>query len=255
MVSDASALVVPRRFRGPATSGNGGFTAGSLALALAPDVTRQPPVRVRLSAPPPLDTPLTLARDGAALVASAAGTVVASATALDDVEAHHALDAVPAVPFGDALAAGERYPGLHDHPFPECFACGTARSEGDGLRLRPGPVAGRDDGLVAAAWVPGESEVGFDGIVPVPLIWAALDCPGGWSVDVAGRPMVLGTMTAWVLARPGFEERCVVTARVVELTDRKALTASSLYGAAGDLLAMAAHVWVAVDPASFGAQS
>ena len=33
----------------------------------------------------------------------------------------------------------------------------------------------------------------------MPLVWAALDCPGGWSAGIAGRPMVLGTMTARVL--------------------------------------------------------
>jgi acyl-CoA thioesterase FadM len=87
----------------------------------------------------------------------------------------------------------------------------------------------------------------------VPILWAALDCPGGWSVDIVGRPMVLGTMTARVLARPGYEERCVVTGRAVEVGERKARTATSLYGQSGELLATAAHVWVAVDPSTFGA--
>ena len=108
---------------------------------------------------------------------------------------------------------------------------------------------------VAAAWSPGPAQVDAGGTVPVPLVWAALDCPGGWSVDIAGRPMVLGTMTARVLALPALGERLVVTGRAVQVTERKALTATSLYGPAGDLLATAAHVWVAVDPASFGRSS
>jgi hypothetical protein len=36
------------------------------------------------------------------------------------------------------------------------------------------------------------------------------------------------------------------------VTARKARTATSLYGPGGDLLALAAHVWIAVDPATFG---
>ena len=41
--------------------------------------------------------------------------------------------------------------GLHDHPFTGCFVCGTARAEGDGLRLRPGLFAA---GLTACVWTP-----------------------------------------------------------------------------------------------------
>ena len=237
----ARTLVVPRRFRGPATSGNGGWTSGALAALLGTSA----PVRVRLSAPPPLDTPLDVARDDAGdLVARAGdGAVVARATPLGTAEAPGAL---PPVSFEEATAAGERYPGLHDHPFPECFACGPAREAGDGLRLRPGPV---DDARVATTWVPG------DDLLTEPVLWAALDCPGGWSVDIVGRPMVLGTMTAQVLGAPRAGERCVVVGQALEVTDRKARTATTLYGERGDPLAVATHVWVAVDPASFGARS
>jgi hypothetical protein len=262
-------VVVPRRFRGPATSGNGGWTSGSLAEVLAPAPNSltwavgalgiaEPParagrvVRVRLSAPPPLELPMTVVHEGRTVVAQHDGRPVLTATLLADDEAA-GLDPVPPVPYETALAAGERYAGLRDHPFPECFACGPARAPDDGLRLRPGPpdpaVAGVD---VAAAWAPGEADVEADGGVPVPIVWAALDCPGGWSIDVVGRPMVLGTMTARVWARPGYEERCVVTGRAVEVGERKSLTATSLYGQSGDLLATAAHIWVAVDPATFG---
>jgi hypothetical protein len=39
------------------------------------------------------------------------------------------------------------------------------------------------------------------------------------------------------------------------VSERKALTATTLYGAEGRVLALAAHVWVAVNPATFGAAS
>lgn len=252
MTLDPDTLVVPRRFRGPAGSGNGGWTSGALALHLAPDTDPPPPARVRLSAPPPLERPLPVSRaDDGTVTASDGGRPVLVATALDHGDADRELAPVPPVPFGTALAAGDRYAGLAGHPFPECFACGPARAPGDGLRLRPGPVE-REGVDVAAAWSPGDADAGPGGAVPVPLVWAALDCPGGWTVDIVGRPMVLGTMTARVLAAPRPGERCVVTGRAVQVTERKALTATSLYGPAGDLLATAAHVWVAVDPATFG---
>ena len=56
-------ITVAGRFRGPALSGNGGYTAGLLAKRLLgsqirPAESASRAVRVRLSAPPPLDTGL-----------------------------------------------------------------------------------------------------------------------------------------------------------------------------------------------------
>jgi hypothetical protein len=249
MPSLSPSLVVPRRFRGPATSGNGGWTAGALATRLAgTGEAPQPPFRVRLSAPPPLETPLEV-RESKALLDE---QVILEATQLGEDESRATLLPVPPVPYDAAVDAGLRYAGLSDHPFPECFSCGPERSPGDGLRLRPGPVDG-DDGVVAAAWTPDESVVDGSGqvAVAVPVLWAALDCPGGWAVELAGRPMVLGTMTASILARPRAEEPLVVTARALSVSDRKATTATTLYKD-GEVLAVAAHVWIMVDPAAFG---
>ncbi len=80
-----------------------------------------------------------------------------------------------------------------------------------------------------------------------------LDCPGDWAVDLAGRPMVLGTMTARVDDRPRAGEPLVVVGRVIDMSERKATTATTLYRATGETLAAAAHVWVTVDPTTFGA--
>ena len=247
-------LVVPRRFRGPATSGNGGWTSGALVTLLAgTGPAPHPPFRVRLSAPPPLETPLQVS-EGRALLD---GRVVLEASELGDVEARDLLVPVPPVSYEAAVEAGDRYAGLGEHPFPECFGCGPARPAGDGLRLRPGPVPGADaERVVAAAWVPAESVVDDLGLVPVPVLWAALDCPGGWAVDISGRPMVLGTMAAWVHGRPQVGEPLVVTGRAVDVSDRKATTSTTLYrSATREVLAVAAHVWVVVDPATFGARS
>jgi hypothetical protein len=250
--AQVSSLVVPRRFRGPATSGNGGWTSGALAALLAGDAAPAATVRVRLSAPPPLDTPLHVTADDDTVTASAGQRVIGTATVLDDAEGR-SMAPVPPVAFDEAQRAGQRYAGLVDHPFPECFTCGTARA--DGLGLRPGPV---DDGLgerVAAVWRPDVSVVDADGLVPLPVVWAALDCPGGWSVDIVGRPMVLGTMTTRVDERPRAGEPLVVTGRAVDMSERKAVTSTTLYGPDARVLAVATHVWVAVDPATFGAAS
>jgi hypothetical protein len=244
-------LVVPTRFNGPPHSGNGGWTCGALAERFAEGAA----VQVRLSAPPPLDVPLTvIEREGAVTASDAAGPVATAVV----VPNPFTEPAPQPVPWQVALDAETRYRGLADHPFPTCFSCGTARD--DGLGLRPGPLLDRPD-QTACTWTPA-GPVGST--VDVPVTWAALDCPGGWSVDLAGRPMVLGTMTTRLDAAPRAGQRHVVLGRVLRQEGRKAWTETALYalepiGAASDaaprLLARAAAVWIAVDVSTLRDQS
>ncbi len=148
------------------------------------------------------------------------------------------------------------YPGLGNHPFPTCFACGPDRAEGDGLRIFPGPVGG-DRGHVASLWVPhaehAESGDLVDGVERCGsgTTWAALDCVGGWSEDLEGRPCVLGRMTARVDALPVVGEPHVVVGRHLSTEGRKSFTASTLYDADGRVVATARHTWIQVDPSVF----
>ncbi len=256
-------LVVPPARCGPATSGNGGWTSGALAtllLATLPDDRSGDAVRVRLSAPPPLDVPMPVVAVDGGLRATSDGAPVAEAMLLPDDAASALLRPPPAEcadpdeAFNRALAAGERYPGLVDHPFPTCFSCGTARGPGDGLQLRPGAIGATGSAAgTATAWIPHPAFDSGDGRVSTALVWAALDCPGGWSAGLSGRPMVLGTMTARVVGRPRVGERCVVrgVADPASPSGRSVPTRTALYGETGTLLATAAQVWVVVDPARF----
>jgi hypothetical protein len=143
------------------------------------------------------------------------------------------------VPYAEAVAAAEGFPGWHEHPFPTCFVCGTARDPADALMLRPGPVG---DEVFAAAWVPREQAP--------ELVWSALDCPGAWVLGFAGRPMVLGTMTAEVRELPEVGAPHVVVAWPRGGQGRKHHSGTALYTAGGRLLARADAVWIAVDPAT-----
>jgi hypothetical protein len=78
------------------------------------------------------------------------------------------------------------------------------------------------------------------------MVWAALDCPGGWSVPLEGRPYVLGRIAARVDALPTPGQRCVVMGTMTGEDGRKAFTVSSLYGPDGDLLATARGTWIAL---------
>lgn len=227
-------FVVPARFCGPPESGNGGWVSGHLAAVLAPGPHEA--VSVRLRTPPPLDLPMPVetGEDGVVLVRDAEH-VVAQASRAPALSA----DLPAPVSFADAQAAGERYEGLDGHPFPTCFACGTDREVGDGLRLQPARVAPGDE--YACAWVPAAD-------VDVETVWAALDCPGGWVAGVAHRPMVLGTMTAQVAAVPAVGEPHVVMAWRRGAEGRKHHSGTALYAGDGRLLARAEATWIAVDP-------
>jgi len=146
----------------------------------------------------------------------------------------------------EARAAEATYRGLSNHPFPGCFVCGPENTEG--LRLRPGPL---NDGRTACTWHPATDLAGEDGLVDPVFLWAALDCPGGWAIDLEGRPSVLGQMSACIDARPPAGEACVVVGRMLAENGRKTHTAATLYDSDGRVLARAQHTWLLVDPALF----
>ena len=245
-------LVVPARFRGPARSGNGGWTCGALAAHVAGP--RDGTVRVSLHQPPPLDTAMDVVSEDDAVVATLNGAPVARA--VPDVDLTVQLDAVSA---DVARAAESSYRGLESHPFPTCFSCGTGREEGDGLRIFPGRVDDQKGAVrVAATWNPHPSVsedwheyVDADRHASLPVAWAALDCVGAWAGGVGERPLVLGTMAARVHALPVVGEEHVVVGLDRGSEGRKTFTASALYAASGQLVAQAEHVWIAVDPAAF----
>jgi hypothetical protein len=215
-------LVIDRKFRGPTTSANGGYTCGLLSSFLAE------PVEVTLRLQPPLERPLELVtnervelRDGEALVAHAEST---------ELE----LDVPDPISFEEAAAAALPE-GDRDSVFPECFVCGWARD--DGLQIYAGPVEGRD--LVAATWVPSNE------VIAPEFIWAALDCPGAYAVQFGerGNP-VLGRLAARVQRLPHPGERCVVMAWPLGEEGRKLYAGTALFGEDGRMLGSARATWI-----------
>lgn len=238
-------MIIAARFNGPPGSGNGGYTAGLVAseFLAASDGERPAAVEVTLRRPPPLDTALTVrslvdrARlsvyDGDDLIAEASAGTVA-----DD-------EIVPPISFADATAASASYLGFASHPFPTCFVCGPLREVGDGLRLFPGRLP---DGRTATPFVvPAE-------ISPA-LVWAALDCPGGWSVPLEDRPYVLGRLAARIESVPQPGAECVVMGEMISEEGRKAGTLTTLYSPDGDVLALARATWIALAPSGTGTRA
>ena len=224
-------MIIGARFNGPPTSGNGGYTAGLIASYL------DGPAVVTLRRPPPLEAELIVSRSHGTVEVTRHGDLVASAVAWPSGPAEPLTAPVSYV---DAVRASLGYPGFAAHPFPSCFVCGPEREPGDGLRLFPGRVS---EGRVAAPWV-----VPVD--VSPAMVWAALDCPGGWAVPMEARPYVLGRIAARVLFVPHPGEECVVVGELRGEEGRKAHSATTLFGPTGAVLAHAASTWIAIATSS-----
>jgi hypothetical protein len=220
-------MIIPPRFNGPPESAHGGYSAGMLARYLGSPTGAV----VTLRKPPPLGTPLEIRAVNGGISVHDGDRLVAEAAPAPPLP-----DAVPPVSWQEAMAVSASYPGFESHPFPTCFACGPQRPPGDGLRLFSGPLP---DGRCAAPWVVPED------IEPT-LVWAALDCPGGWSIGLQHRPYVLGRLAGRVDALPAAGDGCVVMGATVSRSGRKAEALSTVYGPDGSVLARARATWIAL---------
>ncbi len=228
-------LTIAQRFHGPPDSGNGGYVCGRLAQHVD-----APAVAVRLRIPPPLDTALTVGLEDGRARLMQGEEKVAEAWPID-------LDIEPPTPpeFGEVLAASEQYRGFESHWYPSCFVCGPKRQPGDGLCIFAGPVAGRE--LVAAPWIPESSLAGEDGMVAPEFVWAALDCPGGFSFpEPAQGAILLGEMQAQIVEPVPVSGRYTVIGWEREQDGRKHHTATALFDETGRCHAMAKAIWFEV---------
>ena len=238
-IAREATLTVPHRFRGPAGSANGGYMCGLVAAYVGG------PATVTLRRPPPLAEPMTVETDRSLRVLHG-DTCIAEAEPAQDGPALR----VPAtVSMAQARAAEGRARYFQDPMFPECFVCGTGRRPGDGLRICPGPVPGRQ--VWAAPWTPDASLARDGANVPEEIVWAALDCPSGIAAIEAAdlepdTAVLLGRMTASVTALPvaGGEYRLI--AWPIGRDGRKLTAGSALLGDDGDVLATARTVWLTV---------
>ena len=239
-----TADTISSQFNGPRASGNGGYTCGLLAHRLIGQTPGVTAIASTLRKPPPLDTPLTW-RDTERSVA----LVDESDVVIGSAEPGSFGADPPACPdLETAWRATNAYEGHRYHPFDTCFTCGTARTEGDGLRVFSGPL-GNDQ--VAAVWTPHEAFADADGRLSDEITWAAMDCPGGWAAHIDKMPMVLGRMTAVVNVLPLAGEECIVVGGLVRVEGRKHFTNTALYSVSGALLGHAEQIWVTIDIKDF----
>lgn len=237
----AGTVLVAGRFCGPSDSANGGYASGLVAQWLGGAA------EVELRRPPPLETPMrVVVEDGEAEVTDPDdGGLVLRGRALADAEPH--VEVPPAVTYAEAQDAAHRYVGFERHPFPRCFTCGPEREDGDGLRIFPGQVADRPEGTVAAPWRPDVSFADEHGVMPTAMVWAALDCPTGFTTinaDEDRLPYVLARFAVRVDAPVHVGRDLVVMAWPLGDEGRKHHAASALVDDQGLVIARARALWI-----------
>lgn len=236
MTAQSDEVEIHRRFRGPPTSGNGGYVAGVVAEWI------DGPAEVTLLAPIPLEVPLHRRRDDANVMLFDASRNYARGRPLESQ-----FDfALPGPPSADELeAAAMSFPGPSGHPIPGCFVCGTAREPGDGLCIYPGESPYRD--VAVAEWRPGEELADEHGHIPQRVIWAALDCPSYFGL-CEPRPLALLARMSAMLERPiAPMEPLRITGWELSREGRKHHGATVIHDQAGEVVAVARALWIEVE--------
>ena len=239
-------ITIPRRFRGPPNSGNGGYVCGMLARQIAGAA------EVTLRAPPPLETELDLVEVGKGAWELRQGTAtvaIGRAVTLD-------LSWLERATYAEAVEAEKCTPVKpHEHLLPMCFVCGPDRAPGDGLRLFAGPLVRQHaGGAFAVPWTPDASLAAADGLVATEFVWSALDCPTGYVSQYEPKtgntnvlPILLGRLSVRIDGRPRPGERCVVTSWKTGSEGRRLIAEAALFGEEENLLAVARAIWIVVD--------
>lgn len=235
-------ITIAKRFCGPPSSGNGGYSCGRLAAFIGN------PAEITLRAPPPLDARMLVERrDGAVRLMHGDQLVAEGRSAQLELD-------VPTPPsLDEAAAAGRRFSGLRHHPYDTCFVCGPRRRAGDGLRIFCGPWK---DGRVAGTWTPDASLAGGDGFVAPEFLWSAIDCPGSWSVigrddpdapaGVVSPGALLGRLTGHVVQPLRIGEPCTALGWFLGTEGRKYHVGTAIHTGAGELVAYSKGTWIAL---------
>ncbi|MGA9575154.1 MAG: hypothetical protein WBS20_14545 [Lysobacterales bacterium] len=243
---ETEAIIIDRRFRGPPSSGNGGYSCAMIGRYI------DGPAAVRLLVPPPLDTPLEVRRkdDVVELIyRDENGDITVGSARPASVEPD-----IPEAPdFATAEAASRRYRGFIHHFYPGCYVCGPERAHGDGLRIFAGPVEpGRGpEGMVAAAWVPDATLADAAGNVAPEHMWAALDCPGAYAFpEPQERALLLGELAVSIKGSVSVAEKCVVIGWEISRQGRRHFTGTALFGASGSCRGAGLATWFEVPVAA-----
>lgn len=223
-------ITISKQFCGPPNSGNGGYVCGMLdrQTDYLSEVTLQKTI--------PLNKELNLLQEDETVKLMDGDALIAHAKPGDFYMQ------VPEPPtFEEAEEAAKNYAGLNGrHTFPGCFVCGPDHQQGMYI------FAGRHEEtqLYAAPWIPDRILADEQDRVKTEFIWAALDCPGYFSiVKDQPEPFLLGRMTAKILHPITAYEKCTVIAWDLGREGKKHYCGTAVFNEREELCAVAKGIW------------
>lgn len=234
-------ITIGDRFCGPPNSANGGYCAGKLASFLEGDV------RVKLLAPPPLETALEVEHQGGEAKLLHQEKLVAAAEQIQ-LQWEEPPQLLPSATEIDAHQSQCR--AFNAHPFPGCFVCGPERQPFDGLCIYPGPLG---QGICGATWSPGADCIGAEKeAVDLPFVWAALDCPSSFPLlepedNQRLAPMVLASLAVSINTplRANRTYRILSWAKSVE--GRKGFSRAMIFDTEDQAIAYSEALWISLN--------
>jgi hypothetical protein len=237
-------IVVPRQFRGPPFTANGGYICGVLAGAVGGRGVAM------LRSGVPLDTAVRIepGEDGAVTLVNGEGTVLGSARPAEDSQIPNPPPAPPTIEEARAFAGVSQFAERSLHR--GCFSCCIEREAGEGLGVHVGQIDGAPAGQCAGVWTPHENFALEDGTIPDEITWGALDCSGSmaWWIKSGSPVGLLGTMAGEVLRKPKAGETYVVVAWAREVEGRKHFAGVALFDGKGEVMARSGQIWIGRPP-------
>ncbi|MEV2222306.1 hypothetical protein AB0E01_20820 [Nocardia vinacea] len=238
-VIQTETVTVPEHVHGYPDVAFGGYVAGLLA---GPCEATE--IRVDFRARVPLETPMSLrpTRSGGYALTDADGALLAEST-----PAALTIDPPPAPSWAEAKAVTDA--AMVSRRVTDCYGCGAACAPGRGLRLLTWDTPDHD--LVIAAWTPDPGLADESGRLPTEVVWAALDCPGGWTA-MRKQGMGFGGVTAALTAtqlHPVYADSPYISyAWPISHQGRKHTVGIALATPFGDLCAVAEALWIQPKP-------
>ena len=232
-----STITIDPRFEGPPGITLGGYISGLMAEPLDCDT-----VQVTMHKPTPMGKPLVLDTTEVDRVVLYEGETMLNEACPSTLE----LAAPVTIGFDEAARASRRNTV---NPFPNCFGCGSGRSEADGLHLRSGPVDGKD--VVAIDWTPPGAVVGGNegDELSVRMALTAMECPIAKAMEIGGllarnELIVLGRITTKLIRAPRVGEPCFFLGWPIDRVRRRIELAGMLNDRSGSPLIMARLTFV-----------
>jgi hypothetical protein len=227
---------------------HGGYLAGLLADHM------EGPARVVLRRPPLLDQTLIIDDgasengDGTLRLRDAEGAVIMEAAPAEALRS----TTLPTITLDEARARPDAL-ATYEHPYPNCFVCGTARPDGLGVRCSSPDGAH----VVAGVWMPSGPLLSGHDTVPRPLLWAVADCLTAWTfadrwADPLWWPAVTGQIAMSVTHDVPVGDPSVLVARLTGREGRRIILDAGIASTNGTVFAHGEAIWVSV-PDSPGA--